>query len=137
MKGTLDIRDIQNINLFEKVTGIKAKYCFDYNSIIVFAVPQNSIKRISGDKFNFLQNKIGRLKILAMPKDESEAELNSFITGLIYPLTYKKLEIVGKEAIIYAHPKVKARLIGKDRIRLKELAEAVEMFFNIEKIVIK
>jgi hypothetical protein len=137
MKGTLDIKDIQNINLFEKVTGIKARCCFDYNSVTIFAVPQISIKRISGDKFNFLQNKIGKLRIIAMPESQNESDLTSFITNLIYPLTFKRLELNGNELSIYAHPKVKARLIGKDKIRLKELSEAIEMFFNIEKIVIK
>lgn len=137
MKGTLDIKDIQNINLFEKVTGIKARCCFDYNSVTIFAVPQTSIKRISGDKFNFLQNKIGKLRIIAMPESQSESDLTGFITSLIYPITFKKLELNGNELSIYAHPKVKARLIGKDKIRLKELSEAIEMFFNIEKIVIK
>lgn len=137
MKGTLDIKDIQNINLFEKVTGIKARCCFDYNSVTIFAVPQTSIKRISADKFNFLNAKMGKLRIIAMPESQSEAELSGFITNLIYPLTFKKLELNGNELSIYAHPKAKARLIGKDKIRLKELSEAVEMFFNVEKILIR
>lgn len=137
MKGTLDIKDIQNINFFEKVTGIKARCCFDYNSVIIFAVPQESIKRISGDRFNFMQNKIGKIRIIAIPESQGETDVTGFITNLIYPLTFKRLELNGTELSIYAHPKVKARLIGKDKIRLKELTEAVEMFFNIEKIVIK
>ncbi len=137
MKGKLEIKDIQNINLFEKITGVKARSCFYYNYVTVFVVPSNAIKRISRDKFMNLCSKIGKIRIIAMPKEDNDTEINNFVTNLIYPLTHRKTEVINGELDIYTNSKVKAMLIGKDKLRLKELTNAIKIFFNIEKVSIK
>jgi len=137
MKGKLEIKDIQNINLFEKITGVKARSCFYYNYVTVFAVPSNTIKRISREKFMNLCGKIGKVRIIAMPKENDNTKINNFVTNLIYPLTHRKTEVINGELNIYTNPKVKAMLIGKDKLRLKELTNAIKIFFNIEKVSIR
>lgn len=139
MKGKFNIRDIQNINFFEKVTRIKVKSSFFYNGMTVFVLQKPNLRRFPKDKFNYLANQIGKFKLISLPRDNSEKEIDIFLSSLIYPLTYKNIEIdkTNHELNIYATPKAKPLLIGREKARIKELCNIVDMFFNIPKVNIK
>jgi len=71
MTKILDMKFIRYANLFDKVTRIRTKHCFEYNNAIVFAVPRNLVvKAIGRDSKNLeeLGRLIGkRIKIVAIP----------------------------------------------------------------------
>lgn len=139
MKGKFNIRDIQNINFFEKITKIKVRSSFSYNNMIVFVIPRQSLRKFPKEKLNYIINQIGKFKIIAFPKDNSEREIDDFFSNLIYPLAYKNIEIdkTNQELNIYATPKAKPLLIGREKVRIKELSNIAEMFFNIPKVNIR
>lgn len=139
MKGKLNIKDIQNINFFEKITRIKVMSCFPYNGMTVFVIQRANIRKVPKDKFNYLINQIGKFKIIPFPKDNTDREIDFFLSNLIYPLTYKNIEIdaINNELNIYATPKAKPLLIGREKARIKELSNITDMFFNIPKVNIK
>ncbi len=139
MKGKFNIKDIQNINFFEKVTRIKVKLSFSYNGMVVFVVQGQNLKKFPKEKLNYIVNQIGKFKLITPPKDNSEKEINEFFSSLIYPLTYKNIEIdkTNNELNIYATPKAKPLLIGREKVRIKELSNIAEMFFDISKVNIK
>ena len=132
MKQTLDMRFIRYLNLFEKVTGVRIKNCFSYNSSIVFAVPSAFMSRAIGaggknvKRLTYLLGK--KVKMLALPENIGEAE--KFISELVKPITFRGLEISGNEIIITGNRQSKAALIGRNKTRLEELKKIVEEFFE-------
>ncbi len=139
MKVRLDIKKIQYINLFEKTTRIKAKYCFDYDPIMVFIVPRLFIAKAIGEKainvnrLSKILNK--RVRIVADPSGIHDLE--NFIKVLTFPNKPKRIFLKDKNLTIFSAPKTKAILIGRGKIRLKELSEVLKRFFGIEKIIIR
>jgi len=134
-----DIKKIQYMNIFEKVVGIKAKSCFIYNSIIIFIVPKNLVTKAIGKKaanMAKLNLKLNRkVKIVASPT--SQADLGNFINVIIFPHKYRKLSLTNNELIIFSASREKAAIIGRGKTRLKELADVLNRFFDIKKVIIK
>ncbi|UZE93962.1 MAG: hypothetical protein IB618_00070 [Candidatus Pacearchaeota archaeon] len=135
----LDIQKIQYMNVFEKVVGLKAKYCFNYDSIIIFAVPRKLVTKAIGrnaENVNRLMRRINRkVKIVAVPT--SRADLEYFIKVLIFPHKFRKLLLQNNELIIFSALREKAALIGRGKRRLHELSDILEKFFSIKKVIIK
>ena len=48
MVNTLDMQDLRQLNLFQKVTGIRTRYCFPYNNMILYCVPKSLISKAVG-----------------------------------------------------------------------------------------
>jgi hypothetical protein len=40
MVKTLDMQDIRHLNLFNQITKINTRYCFEYNETLIFCVPK-------------------------------------------------------------------------------------------------
>lgn len=139
IKTKLDLKTIQNLNLFEKITHVKAKYSFNYNSIIIFVVPKALINKAIGQgaaNISKLKKALHKkTRIIAYPS--SINDLESFVRAIIFPYEFKKLVLEGNELYIFSAPGTKAALIGRNKIRLKELSEILERFFGIKKVVIK
>lgn len=139
IKAKLDLKTIQNLNLFEKITRIKAKYSFCYNATTIFVVPKSLINKAVGqgatniNKLKAALNK--KVRIISCPSGIND--LNSFIKAIVYPYEFKKIVVEGNELYIFSSPGNKAALIGRNKRRLMELSDIVEKFFGIKKVIIK
>ena len=136
MGQIIDMQFMRYINLFEKISHVSTTNCFVYNNIIIFAVPKPLVSKAIG-KNGANAKRIGELlkkkiKIIAMPKDISR--LKDFIDDIVEPVVFSKLELKGKEVIISGgNRQTKATLIGRDRVREKELGDVLAKSFGITK----
>jgi NusA-like KH domain protein len=142
MRSVMDIKAIQNLNLFEKITGAKARCCFNYNSTMIFVVPRHMLNQALGrNASNINRLSIGlnkRVRIITSPSDDQDIrDIERFVRSIVYPYDFKNAMIENDELVIFSLPRTKAALIGRDKTRLKELTEVVDCFFGIKKIVIK
>ena len=132
MKQTLDMRLIRYLNLFERVMGVRSKNCFFYNNYVVFAVPSSLVSKAIGEKGKNVKKLIPllgkKIKIVSLPKNIEDAE--RFISEIVEPVQFKNLEVTQKEIIITAGKQSKAALIGRNKIRFKELKKVVNEFFG-------
>lgn len=135
----LDIKRIQYMNAFERVTGVKAKACFNYNTTVVFVVPKPLMTKTIGKEavtVKKLAVKIGhKIKIVAAPT--SKADLESFIQAITFPHRIKGISSENNKLIIHTNPRTKALIIGRGKTRLRELAEVLERFFRIKEVVVR
>ncbi|MCL6500623.1 MAG: hypothetical protein K6T16_01155 [Candidatus Pacearchaeota archaeon] len=135
----LDIQKIQYMNLFEKITHVKAKYCFNYDATVIFAVPKLLVTKAMGrnaENVNRLTERLNRkVKIVAVP--QSTADLGRFVKVIIFPHKFKKLSLEDQQLFIFAMPREKAALIGRNKKRLQELSEVLDRFFNIKRVIIR
>ncbi len=135
----LDIQKIQYMNIFEQVIKLKAKYCFTYDNIIIFAVPKKFVTKAIGrnaQNVNRLSMRLNRkVKIVATPT--SQIDLDNFISVIIFPHKFKRLSLENHQLIIFSAPREKAALIGRGKKRLKKLSDVLERFFSIKKVIIK
>jgi len=131
MVNTLDMQDLRQLNLFQKVTGIRTRYCFPYNNMILYCVPKSLISKAVGKEASNLR-RIGqvlkkRIKIIPIPEDE---DVKSFIQAIVSPVEFKELEIKEGEVILTAGSQSKAALIGRNKRRLLEMQEIIKGFFG-------
>jgi NusA-like KH domain protein len=139
LKSKMDMRTIQYLNIFEKITKIKTKYCFEYNLFIIFAVPGYLVSKAIGENginvkriSKILNHKV---RIVAIPS--IHADISNFIETIIYPVKFKKIIIETKSITIKAGPQARALIIGRNRVRLNNLKNILEKYFGIERIIIK
>jgi len=129
---TLDMRFIRYLNLFEKITRVTTKNCFEYNNAIVFAVHPSLISRAIGEQGNNVKEMseiLGKkIKVISLPFRGIE----NFIESIVSPIKFKSIEISGKEIIINAGKQSKAALIGRNKIRLEELNNVAKEYFDKE-----
>jgi NusA-like KH domain protein len=138
---TFDMQFIRYINLFSKVTGVNPKHCFSYNNTLVFVVQGMSVQRAIGrDNSNLkkLSEILGkRIRVLAEPS--GIGDLEQFFRVLVSPITFEKLEVImgesGKELVISSGGREsKAMLIGRERIREKEMKDILNQYFEIKNV---
>jgi len=132
MVNTLDMQDLRYLNLFEKVTGIRTHYCFDYNNTIIFCVPKEFVSKALGPEVRNLRRISEiikkRVKVIAIPKDSQD--IRRFIEFVVSPVTFKDIEISSNEIILNAGSQSKAALIGRDKRRLIEMQKITKDFFK-------
>jgi transcription antitermination factor NusA-like protein len=132
MVNTLDMQDLRYLNLFEKVTGIRTHYCFDYNNTVIFCVPKEFVSRALGPEVRNLRRISEvikkRVKVIAIPKDPRD--IKRFIEFVVSPVTFKDLEILPNEIVLNAGAQSKAALIGRDKRRLLEMQKITKDFFQ-------
>ena len=131
--GFLDMKTIRYINLLDKFSHIKTRYCFEYNNMIVFAVPKSLVSRAIGpDASNArrMQETIGkRIKIVFEP--ESAGDIEKFIQIVVEPVQFKEVIVNDGEVIITAGTTTnKAALLGRNKKRLEELQLIVKDVFG-------
>ena len=132
----LNLQSIQQINLFENVTGAKVKDCINDEELI-FIIEEGNIKRALGrDNANIkrLESLLKKnIKLIAYSKD-----VIKFVTNLIYPIKPDNIDL--KDDIIYItinDAKLKGRVYGRGRERLKKLELIIKKYFNIKEIKIE
>ena len=133
MVNTIDMQNMRYLNLFEKVTGIRTRFCFEYNNFLMFCVPRPMISRAIGEKgrnIKKLNDILGkRIKIVPAPRDSGDAEL--LIKSIVNPVTIKNVEVAENEIIVNAG-RNKAALIGRNKRRMIEMEKVTKGFFGKE-----
>ena len=139
MIKTLDMQFIRYANLFNRITRIRTNHCFEYNNMIVFAVPRVFVaKAIGKDNSNLkrlseiLRKKI---KIIAIPNGKEDIE--NFVSVLVSPVKFKAIELKDDAATIKAVTQSKAMLIGRNKVRLNEIQNILGQYFGIKKVLIR
>ena len=132
----LNLQSIQQINLFENVTGAKVKDCINDEELI-FIIEEGNIKRALGkDNANIkkLESLLKKnIKLIAYSRD-----VIKFVTNLIYPIKPDNIDL--KDDVIYItinDAKLKGRVYGRGRERLKKLELIIKKYFNIKEIKIE
>jgi len=134
MGSTIDMQGIRHLNLFEKITRIRTRFCFKYNENIIFCVPKQLVFRAVGEQGKNVR-KLGeilrkRIKIISSPSGIEDAK--TFFAAVVNPTTFKDLEVKENEIIINAGSQSKAALIGRNKRRLLELQQIANDFFSKE-----
>jgi transcription antitermination factor NusA-like protein len=139
MIKVLDMRFIRYVNLFNKITRIRTKHCFEYNNIIIFVIPRRFVINALGQN-NINITKLSQLigkKVRIIGGPNGKEDLRSFVSSIIRPVKFKSIEIKDEEVIINAGTPSKASLIGKDKLRLFEMENILEQYFGTKKLRIK
>ncbi len=126
MVQTIDMRSMRQLNLFERITGVRTKNCFTYNRTLIFAIPQSTISRAIGlgaVNIKKLSSILGqKIRIIALPKNHVE----KFIHDLISPVRVDSIQDFSTCIEISASTPSKAALIGRNKVRLFELEKIVK-----------
>ena len=134
MVKTLDMQFIRYANLFNKVTRIRTTHCFQYNNMIVFAVPRSFVGMAIGQDNSNLKRLSEiikkKIKIVAIPNGKEDIE--NFVSVIVSPVKFNELEVTGDEIILTAGSHSKAALIGRNKRRLLEMQGIVRDFFDKE-----
>lgn len=134
MVTTIDMQHMRYLNLFEKVTRVNTKYCFNYNEGLVFIVPRRLVSKAIGEDAKNLKriNQIihKRIKVVAQPV--SIKDVKSFIETVVSPVTFNDIEVKEDEVILSAGSRNKAALLGRNKRRLLEMQKIIKAIFGKE-----
>jgi len=75
-----------------------------------------------------------RIRIVAQPTEKNQEAMETFVKTITSPIEYNAFELKNNEVKITAGREGKARLIGRGRIRQKELSEILEQYFGVKKL---
>lgn len=140
MVETIDMQFMRYINLFAKVSKVSTTKVFSYNNQIVYAVPKAKVSTAIGKnavnvkKLSDILRK--KIKIIEMPAVDDNKGIAKFIEDVVAPIEFVKVEINNNSVILTAGRQSKAALIGRNRMREKELGDVLKNFFHIPKLKI-
>jgi N utilization substance protein A len=140
MATVIDMQFMRYINLFERVSRVSTTKVFSYNNQIIYAVPKNKVSLAIGKnainvkKLNDILRK--KIKIVEMPALDDNKGIGKFIEAVVAPIEFNKVEVNDNSVVITAGRQSKASLIGRNRIREKELGDVLKNFFHIGKLKI-
>lgn len=139
MTTTIDMRLMRYINLFSKISRVSTTKCSVYNDHIIFAVPESQVSQAIGlgaINVRRMREILGKkVRIVVMPESpENKQEIAKFISGIVEPMEFNKIEINDGEIVVSAGRQSKAALIGRNRIREQELSNIVKNFLHIPKL---
>ena len=133
MVNTINMQDIQHLNLFSQVTRINTRFCMEYNRTIIFCVPKEFVNKAVGEEgrnVRRISEILGKkIRIIAVPRGIQDAR--GFIQTIVRPVMFKDLEVKENEIIIITAGNMqnKASLIGRDKKRFLELQKICKDFF--------
>lgn len=139
MIKTLDMQFIRYANLFGKITNIRTNHCFEYNNMIVFAVPRVFVGKAIGinnenlKKLSTILKK--KIKIVAIP--DGKEDIENFVSVIVNPVKFKAISLKDNEVIINADVPSKASLIGRNKVRLNEMQNILEQYFGVKKVLVR
>lgn len=140
MANVIDMQSMRQINLFIKISKVSTKHFFFYNNTLIFGVPKSKVSQAIGrDAVNvrrlsqILRKKI---KIIAMPEKDDKKGIVDFISELVEPVELNHIEVGDKKVEINATRMNRASLIGRNRLREKELIKLLSNAFGIEEVKI-
>jgi len=131
----LDQQSIQRINIFSKITRVRAQDCFIYNNSVFYVVRPGLLPKAIGEKGNNIKrlSLLLRTKVRVIPTSDMEM----FVKNLVQPVKFKRFVTSDGQITIFAGQQAKASLIGRNKVRLNELSEVLKRYFGtkIVKIV--
>lgn len=131
MKLTLE--SIQQINLFERVTGAKVKDSFVDDNVLTFIVEEGNVQKALKGLDRAKQVFKKELKIIAFACDPVK-----FIKNLLFPLKVKEIKQENKIVIISCQDsRIKGKVFGREKQNLKRMLELVQKYFDIEEIKVE
>ena len=138
--NTIDMQLMRYINLFAKVSNVSTTHCFVYNNIIIFAVPYDKVYMAIGKNGGNMK-RLGeilrkKIKVVELPRDESQEQIENFVSHIVEPISFNKIEIYEGIVSISAGRQNKAALIGRNRAREQELEDILKKFFHVQKLKI-
>lgn len=140
MSNVIDMQLMRYINLFSRVSKVSTTKCFLYNNQIIFAVPKSKISTAIGKNASNVRKlrEILRkqIKIVAIPNPEDSKEISKFIEEVVEPVEFNSIEVKEDSLTINAGRQSKAALIGRNRIREKEMGDILKNYFKISKFKI-
>lgn len=131
MTQTIDMQTMRHLNLFEKITRIRTRFCFKYNEMIFFCVPRQLISQAigrDGENVKKIYNILGK-KIKIIPEPRGIEDIRGFIEAITSPVQFNEIEVSDKEVILNSGRQSKAALIGRNKRRLNEMQLIVKNFF--------
>jgi transcription antitermination factor NusA-like protein len=140
MAGVIDMQMMRYINLFAGTTNIQTTKVFVYNNQIVFAVPSSKVSAAIGrgacniKKMSETLRK--KIKVVAMPAVDDNEGIKKFVETVVDPIEVNGIEIRGDSLTVNGGRQSKAALIGRNRVREKELGDVLKSFFSISKFKI-
>jgi len=131
----LTIESINNINLFESLTGAKVKDCIIEENKLIFLVEEGNIKQALGKE----NSNMFRLKKL-LKKDIQiigySEDVTKFVRNLIYPNRADDIKVENNKVIITVNDTaVKGRIFGRGRENLNKINDMVKKYFNIDVVI--
>ena len=132
MKLTLD--SINNINVFERLSGAKVKDCIKEEGRLIFLVEEGQVKRALGNN-NFNLERVGKvmkkkIKIVAFNSDVCK-----FVRNLIYPNKADDIKLDDKVVVVSVSDSiVKGRIFGRSRENLKKINDLVRNYFDVKEV---
>ncbi len=131
---TLDMNDMRQLNLFERITKVRTMVYFNYNKTLFFCVPRNLLKKALGeDKKNVKKiHQILGKKIRIIAKPRGTKEIKSFIKTIVTPIKIDEIKIEDNLIKVKADKQNRALLIGRDKVRLNEMKRIIRDFFGKE-----
>lgn len=132
MENTINMQDMRYLNLFEKMTRVRTRYCFKYNDFIIFCVPPHLVSASIGEQGNNIRrmSEILRKKIKVIPAPSGIYSAKQFIESIISPVRFKDLNIIDNEIVLTAGSQSKAALIGRNKRRLLEMQKIIKDYFG-------
>ncbi len=138
MVGTIDMQSMRYLNLFNKVCKVQTKYCFKYNNTLVFAVPNQKVSLAIGPNaknVKLLSSKMGqKIKVVGVGTKQTKDSVSKFVEKLVEPVVITKIDLKDDELVITGGRQTRASLIGRNRIREKELLNILKGLFGIKGI---
>lgn len=133
MESTISMQDMRYLNLFGNITKVNTRFCFVYNDTIYFCVPKHLLSRAVGQEgrnVKEMHNILGkRIRIIPMPQGVHHAR--PFIEAIVYPITFKNVEINNDEVVLTAGAtQNRAMLLGREKRRLLEMQNIIRNFFG-------
>ena len=133
MVKVIDQQKIRYLNVFGRISRVPVSDCFMYNNRLVFAVPHQKISMAIGERGENLKRAseilFRKSRVVALPR--STNDISRFISAIIYPIEYRRLDVVGDEIVITASGmENKAELMVRNKVRLKELQDITKQYFN-------
>lgn len=136
MANTIDMQLMRYINLFSKICRVSTNYCFKYNNQLIFLVPKSKVSFAIGKgaiNVKKLSQIIGKkIKIIALPDRDDAVKMFDFMKVLIDPIELNNVEVKSGVLIVSANRMNKASLIGRNRIKEKELMQILKNLFDLE-----
>ena len=130
MGTKLDQQSIQCLNIFSKIAGVRTQDCFMYNNARIFVVKPRLLSKAVGERGKNVRrmSNLFRTRVRVM----SGSTLGNFIKDIVQPVKFKKLVIENGQVTIYAGQQAKASLIGRNKVRLIELADILKRYYGIK-----
>ncbi len=134
MKRKYDVKLLNYMRFFEKITRTQVKDCIDDDNRIIFIVDQLQLRRAigkNGSNVKKLERELNKkIKIV-----EYNPQIKEFVKSLIMPL--RADEIIEEEGIVKIKSddrKTKGLLIGKNGRNLRKYEEIIKRYFDIKEL---